>query len=90
MYTVTEVAFDSLPAALQALFTVDSKIFTPCTATDDTSEPKKNTQLPDTRAQSAPALHCSDIIAQCDDIEAHELELIEINTETFALDQGEW
>ena len=90
MYTVAEVPFDSMPAALQALFTVDRKIFAQ-SATTDSSEPVKAEPLPDTRELAASrAMHCSDIIAQCDEIEVHEIELIEINAENFALDQGEW
>ena len=91
MITVKNVALDSLPADLRAFFmgAVQTK------QTDQTNQTKQTDQTNQTKqtdqtAQAKRHASCSDVIASCEDIPVHELELITIDPESFALYAGEW
>lgn len=99
MFSVSEIPFDQLPPALQALFSTPSKVFASLAATDS-SEPAKTEHKPAISEQTAsvpvlpdpPALVVVDMTTQpvsCADTisAAGEIEVHELAIESIDLDR---
>lgn len=95
MITIENIALDSLPAELQAFFlslAPRQSVKARETVYEDQTE-QKNAQNPAKREQSASTAHrphIADVVGELDSIDVHELELIAIDPESFALVADEW